>query len=88
MAATTESPVPTTTKRLTHAEATAVLHAAGTDWDDLVYKMTDALAEFYDDTNGTGPDPRTFETYSARAMRWAEGKVNRWAVEVAPEKDV
>lgn len=81
------TPVPTTTKHLTHAQTTAILHDSGVDWDDLVYVMRDTLAEFYDRTNGTRPAYGSWEVYSSRALRWAEGKVDRWAVDLNPAKD-
>ena len=81
----TTTAVPTTTKHLTKVETTAVLHAAGTDWDDLLYKIEEALAEFYDEINGGRP--RDDEPYTAAAMRWARGKVDRWATDLNPAKD-
>lgn len=83
----TTTAVPATTKHLTKVETTAILHAAGTDWDDLVINMEEALADFYDTTNGTRPRDDN-EPYTAAAMRWARGKADRWAVELNPAKDV
>lgn len=68
------------------AELTAILHAAGTDWDDLRYKVEEALVEHYDDTHGlTAPDDMAF-TEAAEA--WAAKTADEYLLPLNPAKDV
>lgn len=69
------------------AELTAVLAAAGTDWDDLRCNVEFALAEHYDATY-PGEPVLSDMMFSEAAERWAARVACAHLVPLNPTKDV
>lgn len=75
-----------TTNRTPPAELTEVLHNAGTDWDDLRYKVEEALIDHWHELHGRrkGSDGEGHPT----AVAWANRIADKYLAALNPTKDV
>lgn len=65
---------------------TEALHAAGTDWDDLRYKVEEALIDHWHELDGRrkGSDGEGHPT----AVEWANRMADKYLTDLNPAKDV
>lgn len=69
------------------ANLTAVLAAAGTDWDDLTYRVEEALAAHFDEVNPYHEPVPDDRTCTEAAERWAARVCCAHLMPLNPAKD-